>query len=352
MKYFKSLDGVRAVAALLIMFVHFFQRANVESTDIYLFLKRCCDIGLVGVDLFFVLSGFLITRIILKNKSQEGFFKSFYWRRSLRIFPLYYLYLLIAFFISPFIFNEQIPDFSNQLPLYLYLQNFYSLFDYHLSDSTNHFWSLAVEEHFYLFWPFVVYYLPHKNIKSFIFLCILSTIIVRFFMIQSDIPTYSFTFARLDGLSLGALVAVFEFEKKLDSKLNMKIILSLLFLSGLAVFMWGFFDGNLNHVVHLVKPTLLGLIFALIIALLVIREYENKKNFILDYKIMTFIGGISYGLYVYHPLCFKFVNNVLGIRELFSNFVLSFALSFLVAFLSFRYFESYFIKLKDKFTAK
>jgi peptidoglycan/LPS O-acetylase OafA/YrhL len=114
MKYFKELDGIRAIAALMIMFCHFFQILN-NKTAGFLFINKLANLGGTGVSLFFVLSGFLITRLLLKSKFDKKYFLNFYVRRALRIFPLYYLFLTIYYFIYPYFFNVKITSFKYQI---------------------------------------------------------------------------------------------------------------------------------------------------------------------------------------------------------------------------------------------
>ena len=167
MKYIRELDGVRAVAIILVMLFHYY----------YLL-----EVGWIGVQLFFVLSGYLITTILLKDKDQEkGFYlKRFYWRRALRIFPLYYAYLGI-FFLA-FLFYGYPAFFPDLAPfLFSYTYNIYPLVhNFELNPVFTHFWSLSVEEQFYLFWPFVIYHLNRKQLRIALSLVILLSPLVRF----------------------------------------------------------------------------------------------------------------------------------------------------------------------------
>ncbi len=147
--YYKNLDGIRAIAALMVMFFHFFASIKINTPTLSVLLKLSI-FGQTGVTLFFVLSGFLITRILISTKHNTDYFKNFYLRRTLRIFPLYYLFLLIYYYIYPLIFNTGFTPIKDQLYFYAYIQNFAETFHW-TANGPNHFWSLAVEEHFYLF---------------------------------------------------------------------------------------------------------------------------------------------------------------------------------------------------------
>ena len=162
--YIKELDGIRAIAAWMVMFLHFFQMLNI-NTGIFFYINKVAIFGGTGVSLFFVLSGFLITRILISSKLKKNYFKNFYIRRSLRIFPLYFLFLLFYYVAYPLVLNEKFVSFHNQIYYWVYLQNFALTFNW-TSVGPLHLWSLAVEEHFYLIWPLLVYLLDIKWLKK------------------------------------------------------------------------------------------------------------------------------------------------------------------------------------------
>ena len=174
-KYFKNLDGIRAIAVLMVMLSHFLTPLHSKFNILQQLLNKSSMLGQLGVSLFFVLSGFLITRILLNTKEKKQYFKNFYVRRILRIFPLYYLFLILFYYIFPFILDTEIPKFSQQLYYFTYLQNFAITFKW---DSVGpiHFWSLAVEEHFYIFWPFIIYFFKDNKVIRIIILLIVSSL--------------------------------------------------------------------------------------------------------------------------------------------------------------------------------
>lgn len=156
--YLKPLDGIRAIAALMVMFFHFFGSVA-ASTPLLAAIKKGAVLGQTGVSLFFVLSGFLITRILISTKDSPRYFYNFYLRRTVRIFPLYYLFLVIYYFIRPLLIPEAtVPSAGEQAYYWLYLQDFSETFDW-LAKGPSHYWSLAIEEHFYMFWPLLVFFL-------------------------------------------------------------------------------------------------------------------------------------------------------------------------------------------------
>ncbi|HVG42973.1 MAG TPA: acyltransferase [Chitinophagaceae bacterium] len=162
--YYPALDGLRGLAILLVVVYHNFGFIN------YFFF------GWLGVDLFFVLSGFLITDILLKTREQPNFIRHFYTRRLLRIFPLYYLALILFLLLipaaNPTLLNVEYYR-DNSTWLLLYLQNWLYIFNPTNQSALFHFWSLAVEEQYYLLWPFAVLLVKRaKVLFGFLFFCL------------------------------------------------------------------------------------------------------------------------------------------------------------------------------------
>src|SRR3954471_24953128 len=156
-----GLDGVRGVAILLVMAIHFVGDAT-AYTRLQALVVKAAGYGLLGVDLFFVLSGLLITGLLLDAKGQTHYFRNFYARRTLRIFPLYYFVLAILFLVLPRLWplTPLMEDArAHQGWLWTYTANFYiaARSSWAALTYVTHFWSLAIEEHFYLLWPLVVF---------------------------------------------------------------------------------------------------------------------------------------------------------------------------------------------------
>ena len=162
-KHIPALDGVRAVAVLLVICFHFWQ---VFTYGPYSLVGKIAMWGQTGVDLFFVLSGFLITGILLDTKGSPSFLRNFYARRILRIFPLYYATLLTIYLIGPlFRWSAWVPE-NQSLWFWTYLQNLPMTFAPGHVAGPEHFWSLAVEEQFYMVWPFLVLRLDPQTIAA------------------------------------------------------------------------------------------------------------------------------------------------------------------------------------------
>ena len=359
MKYIPALDGVRAIAIILVMLFHYY----------YL-----VEIGWVGVQLFFVLSGFLITSILLneKNKTLGVYLKRFYWRRSLRIFPIYYLYIILVGIVF---LATNFPENYNVLAPYLYTYTFNYLplkegvqFDVFFT----HFWSLSVEEQFYIIWPMVIFLFNKKTLKYILVAIIIGSPIFRFFVaewlisnnyLSSEIGeiVYRLTPSQLDGFAFGALIPIFNLgDKKWNFSWLLYLSLALFVIVGITVY--ALFDGNLNHGItslgfpigetahyqHVWSYLLINLV-SLTLILFVLKK-QSLFSRVMSSKFFVEVGKVSYGMYVYHWVIIAFFRKTISlyIPNHLISFIIYFILVYIVSYLSFRLFENYFIKLKDK----
>jgi len=350
-KYYKNLDGVRAIAALMVMFFHFFNGV-IADTKFLQIISKISIFGQTGVSLFFVLSGFLITRILLYSKEDKHYFRNFYLRRSLRIFPLYYMYLFICFFIVPYLFSTGGSSIKQQLYYYFYLQNFASTFDWSgwiTPLGLGHFWSLAVEEHFYLFWPFVIYFVSEKNLKKVIISVIFTAFLLRVIMVNEGLNVFYFIFTRFDSLAIGALLALIEIRYSFKTIKSYKFLVLVAVLLVPTIFIWINFTGEGNNILQVCKYLLLSFTYFSMIGFILTLNSNNVLNKILKSSFFTFTGKISYGLYVYHPLVFYFSGIYLNSNSLFIDIITHFGLTYLVSSISYYMFEIKFLKLKKYF---
>src|SRR5580693_7177583 len=201
-----QLDAVRGLAVLLVL---------LHNTDVYpsLHLGLIADNGWMGVDLFFVLSGFLITGILLDTKQSGRYFENFYARRCLRIWPLYYSALLFMLVIVPLFRPSEAPAIfgARSSPWWaypLFLQNFLIPIPTSAAGLLGVTWSLAVEEQFYLVWPLVVRFCTEAQLRRIATAVIFVSPALRFYLVRHQVNIYSNTFCRLDGLMAGALLAI------------------------------------------------------------------------------------------------------------------------------------------------
>lgn len=347
LRYYSQLDGVRAVAALMVMFLHFF--GTVQPKDHFFgLLNRFASFGQTGVSIFFVLSGFLITRILMQTKDNARYFSDFYIRRALRILPLYYLFLIIYYYIAPILQHTAVVPFSNQAYYWVYLQNFAMTFNWP-SAGPGHFWSLAVEEHFYFMWPLLVYFLSKKGVKIAVAIILVVAFLCRLAVIKAGYEAFYLTFDRMDELAIGALLAVWESDGKLAGKAKAFFISFLLVIIP-TVLIWVKFTGNALVIIQVIKYNLISTTCFCLVGYVVALKQDVGVNKLLGTRFFQFSGKISYGLYVYHPLVFVLVVPLFPpTTSVPLLFVACFGSAYLIAFLSYRFFESKFIAMKKYF---
>lgn len=211
-RHVQALDGLRGLAIALVL-LHNFNLDGPVGGALFSGLNALFEVGWVGVQLFFVLSGFLITGILLDTRSEPGALRVFFARRLLRIFPLYYAVLTIRFVSLP-VFGALSPDLraedGHQVWYWTYLSNWSSPFGRDVTGF-GHFWSLAVEEQFYLLWPWIVHRLHARALLVLCAALMAVALLARCLMLAlgaSPEAVYSFTITRVDALVAGAAVAV------------------------------------------------------------------------------------------------------------------------------------------------
>ncbi|TDQ19365.1 peptidoglycan/LPS O-acetylase OafA/YrhL [Algoriphagus boseongensis] len=346
--YFRELDGVRAFAALMVMFFHFFQTAD-DGSAVVNFLSKIAVFGQTGVSLFFVLSGFLITRILIATRDSKNFFSAFYLRRILRIFPLYYLYLILYYFVLPFVTQSDFADWGQQFWYWFYLQGFPMTFNWPHAGP-DHFWSLAVEEHFYLFWPILLFYIHPSHISRIIAVIIAIAICLRLFFVYQSYETFYFTFTRMDELAMGALIAVLELKNKLSTSYFNRYLASFLLLALPLIGLWVWTSGSGILVIQVVKYNFISISFFCILCIILSSKSDSFLNRFLRNRVLFFLGKVSYGLYVYHPFVYLLYATYTPISNVFLNFAGSFLLTVVIATMSYYSFETPFLKMKKYFT--
>lgn len=358
------LDSVRGWAILLVLVVHCLA-FEADGSTLLRVINTLARAGWLGVDLFFVLSGYLITSILLSSRQRGGYFINFYARRALRIFPAYYLYLIVAFLLLPHVVagvsGESLRAWA--LSSALYLQNIHMLV---VGSGTpwrglDHLWSLAIEEHFYLFWPLVVACLPARRLALVcVGLIVAAWGIKAMLLTYHDWPLAGYVFmpARMDALAAGGLVACLPPRKGgLWGRLAaMLLVAALLGLSGVAAIKGGLWlSGGLNIAVI---TSLAAIVFAAGLYLLVVHAFTPLW---LHNPVLTTLGRYSYGMYLIHIAVIEvFQVPVLGTLEPHLGYNLASLLSgvatmlvtLVVAMLSYHGFEIHFLKLKRYFSPR
>lgn len=372
MKQIKELDGIRGLAIILVMLYHFtipFRHGEHLNWLDELFVKLF-GVGWVGVDLFFVLSGFLITGILYETRQKKNYFRNFYARRFLRIFPLYYavLFGLLIFlpFVVPAAEHKVSSMIENQVWFWSYLVNWKigmeGSFDVFQG---GYMWSLAVEEQFYMLWPFVIFYLKDK-VVPFCLTLIVSLAALRVIMLQwgwNATSLYVMTITHLDGLLIGSALAVAirhsGTKEKATRLLSYSAPLAIAAVIGIMVIVGRFsFSGSEVAAIGLLAIAILSGY----LVVRVINDPENSRvNRFFRLPILIYFGKLCYGLYLFHHPIGVFVNEYIVACNAFvlfnsylpatlANVVVSMAISVFIASLSFRLFEMPFLKLKKHFT--
>ncbi len=348
-KHYPALDGLRGLAFLLVFTVH-----AVPYVQIF-------RLGWVGVDLFFVLSGFLITGILIDSKFKPYYYRNFISRRALRIFPLYYFFIFISILILPRVFPSIFTDFS----YYLDHQTWYWLYGSNWlrsmqGDNSNkflhHLWSLSVEEQFYVFWPLVVFSVPTRYLVQISLILIGFAIVFRYtgsFLFGFVFPfQYINTLARMDSLLIGAIIATLY---RLKPILLTRLTFPVLWSSGAFLVMLIVYHRKLGFSDLADTFTFWDLFFGAMLVIS-ISDTRNSVNALLNTRFFKFFGKYSYGLYVYHlPVYQLLIDKVQSPLHLHFRFdgilmtLLCMGLSILIALASFYCIEKPFLKLKKYF---
>jgi peptidoglycan/LPS O-acetylase OafA/YrhL len=362
------LDGVRGVAILMVMLRHFVYGAT-STTFLGGAILSVCNLGVLGVDLFFVLSGFLITGILLRTRSDAHYFRNFYARRALRIFPLYYAYLIFYFgFVTRFTHFDRAraaEAASYQGWIWLYATNILiCVRGGYLVASINHFWTLAVEEHFYLVWPALVRRFDIQRMLNVCVAAFVVAIICRGIITWQHWSPYAanvFTLCRVDSLATGALLAIFA---RTQSTETITVVARRTFwiLFGLSVIGNFAFDGRAwwSATTETVGASVVALIFASTVALAVWGSPRNLLSRLFGMRSLRWLGTYAYGLYVLHFPIRIFLQRALPFEKL-GRLLHSYALGLLVhgllcgavsiiaALLSYHLFEERLLRLKRFF---
>jgi len=339
-KRIDQLDAIRGIAILTVI-IH-----NQREQFPGLHLVKLFENGWMGVDLFFVLSGFLITGILVDSKESPRYFTNFYARRCLRIWPLYYAVLLFMFVLVPILRPaEGHQIFANSSPWWaypLFIQNFLVPAPPAATGPLAVAWSLAVEEQFYLVWPWVVRYSTNERIRRIALFAIGVSPVVRFYLSHHGVYIYSNTFCRLDGLMAGAVLAVAVRSATFRPERFLKFAWVALAAAIPLIFAALAFEQ---------KWIVYSLSTAACAAFVFLALFSPQRwlQSIVTNRFIVYTGTISYGLYLLHKIPFDIAKGFHLEHPAALAFVLLVGASYLMAALSWKLLESPFLRLKRFF---
>ncbi|NVO19466.1 MAG: acyltransferase [Bacteroidetes bacterium] len=307
----------------------------------------------IGVDIFFFISGYLLTYLLVVEKDRFGKVNipNFYIRRGLRIWPLYFFLVALAPFLVMWLGEKQ-PVYWPTIAL---VNNFYTMQSHEWSYPFAHFWSICIEEHFYLFWPIIIAFIPSKKLPFAITLLLgfswCYKLYTYMFLSNNWFELYLHTFSRMDVILLGGLLAVFYIKKPFVFKLHWSTMLMIL---GVVIILLSFddmsnFDNILNGVARrVVYIVLLGLI------MMDLLFNPDRKSAIGQFKPLLYLGKVSYGIYMYGNILvlivIKKVLPLLGHNNIYLYFLIIFIASLLIPVASYELLEKPFLKLKQRFS--
>lgn len=354
MKYIKQLDGLRAIAVILVIFGH--SALHASNGFIHRFPK-----GTLGVNIFFVLSGFLITWILLeskeeiisKNGNKLSLIKNFVLRRSLRIFPIYYITISAIFIWDRF---NWMGLGDHAINYYTYTSNILYFVTNEWDGPLSHLWTLAVEEQFYLVWPWVVLFVNRKTLLWLIPVFIAIGTFSGYFLPDAAFASV-LTTSCLDAFGLGALLSwVVVYQPDWGDKfIKYSGMASAIAFGVMLIYLLGI---NENVFSYVNRRTLHSIISVWVIAVIVLGTLPKPVNAILSNNVLVFIGKISYGIYLFHNLLPFVIERVFGgdafdfAPELWRNeveFLIEVSVLILIAWLSWTFIESPINKLKRYF---
>jgi len=347
--YFNGLNGIRAFASIIVVIWHTDQFSNLFKLEKIGFSSN----GMAGnaVDMFFVLSGFLITYLLIieKNKKNTIDLKKFYIRRVLRIWPLYYLSIIISLLLIYFGVDPGNDSLTYSYFYYFFLLANIAYISKIAISTITPLWSVGVEEQFYLIWPNIMKR-TSNYLKTFTILIIgyLLLKVLTYFVFTPSSSIFNFIeSSRVDIMFLGAIGAYLVYSNH--------NILKYIYRKEIQVSAWSVLLISIIykpiHIISFVDNEINAIFYFIII----INVASNKKTIItLENKLVNFIGQISYGIYVYHMIVIYILSYYLNEYSITINIITMYIMvittTILLAWISYKYFETPFLKLKNRYT--
>jgi peptidoglycan/LPS O-acetylase OafA/YrhL len=353
MERVKELDGLRALAILLVVAWHYIGIVGGPGSSLW----RVFIFGRTGVDLFFVLSGYLITRILLANTESPSYFSAFYGRRSFRILPIYFVMLAI-YLIGRQLGGSAPVLFGGPLPWWSYvigLQNVWMAIEQSYGAAwLAGTWSLAIEEQFYLIFPLVVYYASSRSLQRFLIallvLCPVGRLIA--YSLGDDLGYYVLMPLRADILAIGALIAWLEFSDSISA--HVRRIFQIVFWSSVCffpVFAWVIENSTFNMAAW--GHSYLVALYGSTVFMVLDRKGAPQLAFLRS-RPAAFFARISYALYLTHTyvliLVFLAAKSSATVTTWYGAAltILAFAISILICIASYRFIEGPLIRMAHR----
>jgi peptidoglycan/LPS O-acetylase OafA/YrhL len=360
--YFKGLNSLRFYAAFAVVIHHMEQFKSIVKIKNFYYTPLIHNMGGLGVTFFFVLSGFLLTYLMLNEKQEfkKIDIKKFYMRRILRIWPLYFIIIFISFYIFPEFFNFSAIGFNmdlvngNIIILFLLMMANVALIAYGPILGAEPLWSVSSEEHFYMVWPWMFNWAKINFRNVFILILtfniikvILYLVSIRYTQIWAQNTLYYLSMFRIDCMLVGALGAITIFSKRYA-------VLKLVYSRPIQISSFVFILMVYKNVTFFLFTDLIYSIFFVVI---ILNIATNQKGIVkLDYKITEYLGKISYGIYLYHSLIialllrYYFHNHLIGIKNnIFFMVIISIAV-IIISTISYYLIEKPFLTLKLKYS--
>jgi peptidoglycan/LPS O-acetylase OafA/YrhL len=375
-RHIPALDGLRGLAIIGVLLDHFTTVTPEPTADWPRLLWRGFKSGWIGVDLFFVLSGFLITGILLDAKGGARYFRNFYMRRTLRIFPLYYAVLVVVFLVLPRFHlsarDAALLEEHGQWWYWLYLTNVLAAIHHFAAIplEAGHLWSLAVEEQFYLFWPLVVFACSSARLRVVCLAILVTALLLRVGIRLADDPgyavypdaVYSLLITRADTLAMGGLLALAMRDRDGIARLR-RLAPRVLLAAAIPIAVLFVRERGLNAggiAMQTIGYSSLAVLFGSALTLSVLAPRESPLSRGLTAGWLMAFGRYSYAIYLFHGFVNPPLWRALGPHLLSPTggmswlaraayILIGVGVTFVLAVLSWNLFERHFLKLKDLF---